>query len=652
MPADPLDFVRDTRWQIRFDEETLAAGRKLAPRARETRIEEPAERSFSLLGSVGGEETEVSFWSGVGAWEFESFCSCETGSFCAHAAALLFRAGKERSGSRLGGKGVAAAVAESIAEVTEKPAAPTRELPVIAPKPSFHLHVTRHAADRTTRLLLQSLGQQDTDQWISAEAVVDYEGHRGALRATKPQWTSTVRDKGRDLLLQHDSAAENTAARQLSDTGLSSLQSNSAWKFLIQLKSRNKSEAADRWFPDPARVPVDAFWHQFRGEMVERLESLGWTVTIDDNVGHRVFDADPDHWETRLDPMEGGWFSLSVGFDVAGARHDLLPILAGLLEHDFLEETLDRPDNGHIYAPLPDGDALKLPIGRVRRILQHLASLIDPKFPEKTKVHPLDAASLAGLEGLGIEPPPDLEELSNKLRDFSGIEEVPPASGVNATLRDYQLAGFRWMQFLARHGLHGILADDMGLGKTLQTLTHILTEKESGRSQGKPTLVVAPTSVVPNWRAEALKFTPSLRVLELNGPDRRKYMRSIPYADLVLTSFALLHRDIDKLREHRFHLVVLDEAQNIKNPHAKVAQAACKLDARHRLCLSGTPVENHLGELWSLMKFLVPGFLGTEDAFSNTYRKPIEKNGDEERNAMLKQRVAPLILRRTKDQVA
>ena len=123
----------------------------------------------------------------------------------------------------------------------------------------------------------------------------------------------------------------------------------------------------------------------------------------------------------------GGWFSLSVGFDVGGKRYDLLPILAGLLENDFLEETLDRPDNGHVYAPLPDGDALRLPIGRVRRILQHLASLIDPKFPDRAKLHALDAAALAGLEGLGIEPPPDLAELAAKLQDFSGIEPVRTA---------------------------------------------------------------------------------------------------------------------------------------------------------------------------------------------------------------------------------
>jgi len=305
-----------------------------------------------------------------------------------------------------------------------------------------------------------------------------------------------------------------------------------------------------------------------------------------------------------------------------------------------------------VYAPLPNGDALRLPVGRVRMILQHLAALLDPKFPERTRLHTLDAASLAGLEGMGLTPPPDLAELAAKLKGFSGIGAVPLPEGVSATLRDYQLAGFHWMQFLARHGLHGILADDMGLGKTLQTLTHILTEKQSGHSGGKPVLVVAPTSVVPNWRAEALKFTPSLRVLVLNGPERKKYFRSIPHADLVLTSFALLQRDIDRLRGVAFHIVVLDEAQNIKNPRAKVAQAACKLDSRHRLCLSGTPIENHLGELWSLMRFLIPGFLGSEEAFNTRFRKPIEKDGDAERNEVLKRRVAPLILRRTKDQVA
>ena len=650
-------FFRDCRWRRRFDGDLLESARPLVAKVRGLRLDEPVPGSYGLFGTVGGEETEVSLWRAAdGGWEFETFCSCEGGGFCVHAAALLLRAENERDGSRLTGRSVAEAVAAVMpATAAAAVAAPAPEVPRISPEPVFELHVTRDVADRMSRLLLKSLGQPEPEVWIAADATVIYGDYRSPLRAAQPDWTSRVTlPDGRPAILDHRAAAENAAARQLAEAGLSSLHSNSAWRFLLNLKSRDTRDAPtrDRWFPDPGREPVDAFWHRFRGEKVAQLEQLGWRVTIDDNVGHRVYDADPAQWDSALTPGGGGWFSLSVGFDVGGTRYDLLPILAGLLENEFLEETLGQLDGGYVYAPLPGGDALRLPIGRVRRILRHLESLIDPKFPGRTQVHALDAAALAGLDELGLPPPPELAELAVKLRDFSGIEAVAPAAGLQATLRDYQLEGFRWMQFLARHGLHGILADDMGLGKTLQTLTHVLTEKRGGAAGGLPTLVVAPTSVVPNWRAEAHKFTPDLRVLVLNGPDRRRYHRSIPHADLVLTSYALLHRDIEALRRHAYHLVVLDEAQNIKNPHAKVAQAACKLDARQRLCLSGTPVENHLGELWSLMRFLIPGFLGSEPAFNTRFRKPIEKDGDLERNELLRKRLAPLILRRTKDQVA
>jgi superfamily II DNA or RNA helicase len=515
---------------------------------------------------------------------------------------------------------------------------------------SFELFVRKDAVDKATKLLLQSMGQKEPEQWIFAEAFVN-DGNQIRPLASVGVVGRTPR--------------EQQAIRELRDVGLSSMQTNPAWRFLLSMKSRTVEASGenDKWFPDPGRVPVDTFWHQFRGEFSEMLENSGWKIKYEEGVGHKVHDAAPEKWYTRLtseseddkyagDFSDGGWFSLSVGFDVDGERYDLMPILAGLLKQDFLEETLDRPNQGFVYAPLPNGDALKLPIGRVRRLLQHLSALVDPKFFGKARVHALDAAALAGLEGLGIEAPKGLAKLKQRLENFSKVEEIETPGEIKATLRDYQKAGFQWMQFLAGHGLHGILADDMGLGKTLQTLAHLMAEKTSGRSGGRPSLVIAPTSVVSNWRAEAIKFAPGLRVLVLNGADRKKYYRSIPYADLVITSFALLQRDIEKLMGFEYHLMVLDEAQYIKNPRAKVAQAACRVVARHRLCLSGTPIENHLGELWSLMHFLIPGFLGTEDAFNKNFRKPIEEEGDTEKNAMLKKRIAPLVLRRTKDQVA
>jgi hypothetical protein len=623
-------------------EETDNAGRLIRAEVRD----DTTDQTFAV---------EMDIWSG-GEWHLETDCNCRYAHACVHAAAVLFALPRGKDLVRfLGGAPAGPAVKPKLLTASELLHEPPAALPEIKVEPRFALHITRDPAGKSERMMLQALGRKETEDWISAAAFACYDNHRISLRSAAPDWTTEVAGPdGRRAIVRHSSGAETIAAQQLRDTGLTSLQSSPTWRFLLNLHARERGgeKTPDRWFPDPGHVTEDAFWHQFRGEAVAKLEALGWTVEFDDNVGHQVFDAPPEEWDTSLDDMQGGWFSLSVGFEVAGERHDLLPILAGLLESDFLEETLDRPDGGYVYAPLPGGSALKLPIGRVRRILQYLAALIDPKHPGKTRLHALDAASVAGISGLGLETPKSLEDLAAKLRDFSGIDPVPVPQGLRAELREYQTAGFRWMQFLASHHLHGILADDMGLGKTLQTLAHLLAEKESGRSGGKPSLVVAPTSVVPNWRAEATRFAPGLRILVLQGAERSSYFRSIPHADVVLTSFALLQRDIEKLRAHTFHIVALDEAQNIKNPRAKVAQAACKLDARHRLCLSGTPVENHLGELWSLMRFLMPGFLGSEETFNKQFRNPIEKDQNEERQAALKRRVAPLILRRTKNQVA
>jgi SNF2 family DNA or RNA helicase len=197
----------------------------------------------------------------------------------------------------------------------------------------------------------------------------------------------------------------------------------------------------------------------------------------------------------------------------------------------------------------------------------------------------------------------------------------------------------------------GILADDMGLGKTVQTLAHVLLEKEAGRLDA-PALVVAPTSLMPNWQAEAARFAPGLRVRLLHGKERAAQFDAIGAHDLVPTTYALLGRDEDALRRHRYHLLILDEAQYVKNSRTKAAQTARLLDTRHRPCLTGTPVQNHLGELWSQFNFLMPGLLGDEKSFKADYRKPIEQGNDAQRMDFLARRVKPFMLRRTKDKVA
>ena len=643
------DFLAEGAWVERFDEEVRVLGGKMVSKVRGLRLDE-GDGELCFSATILSEEVEGAFWEEGGGLAVETACSCEVGVFCEHGFAALGKLTKERRLERLLGRSAKEAVSLELAGKRAIPAEQANGEPV----DSFELVVRKDEVDAATRLLLKSLGEAEPSEWIFAEAFVNRDGSREPLAAVG----------------HGESPAHMRAMRELKDTGLSSMRSNTAWRFLLSMKSRSVSATAenDKWFPDPSRVGVDSFWHQFRGENVKVLEEAGWAVVFEEGVGHEVHEATPEKWQTRLlqgegeeegggdayegDFSDGGWFSLSVGFDVDGVRHDLMPILAELLKQDFLEETLDRPNNGFVYAPLPNGDALKLPIGRVRRLLHHLTALVDPKFFGKVRVHALDAASLAGLAELGIETPKGLKQLKERLENFSEIAVVDTPEGIQATLRDYQKAGFEWMQFLASHGLHGILADDMGLGKTLQTITHLMAEKLSERSDGRPSLVIAPTSVVPNWRAELVKFAPGLRVLVLNGAERKKYFRSIPYADVVITSFALLQRDIEKLLGFQYHMVILDEAQYIKNPKAKVAQAACRVAARHRLCLSGTPIENHLGELWSLMHFLIPGYLGTEDAFNRNFRKPIEEEGDDEKNRLLKKRIAPLVLRRTKDQVA
>jgi superfamily II DNA or RNA helicase len=660
VPADPdlRAHLLDSAWRDRFEDEVLLVGAKLKGRVRGMQGQWPDDDNFSLRAEVAGESCQIDHWRDGARWDFESTCTCEVRAYCPHAAALLLAASKPRKLDALleeptGGSGMTAPVMDQPA-----PAASS-----ILHPPSFHLRVTREPTDsKVVRLLLQALKVADTGEWVVARPEVIYGEHRISLGG-KPGLREHPLADG--AVLVRDPAAEMNAILQLQQAGLASLGSHAHFRFLLALDQKRSPipqssnppipSASALWFP--GHGTLEEFWPWLRATGAPQLQSQGWTVAFDPDVGHEVIAIDPDAILYTLESDPGGsWFHLSVGFDVGGRQLDLLPILAQLLDRGADEVSLEFPAGGTFLHHLDDGRALQLPADRIRRILKQFAALIDPRRfkGSKLKLHPLDAATLVHNDPGKFSPPAKLEQLIRSLSTGSKhpSSTIHHPAGLKAELRDYQKAGFEWMHFLAAHDLHGILADDMGLGKTMQTLTHLLAAKEAGKLQKTPALVVAPTSVVPNWLAEAKKFAPSLTPLVLEGPQRRKYFRSIPYADLVLTSYALLQRDIEKLRGFQYHLIILDEAQYIKNPAAKVAKAACELDGRHRLCLSGTPVENHLGELWSLMRFLMPGFLGGQEDFKRRFRKPIEDEGDEDRQRALKERVAPLILRRTKDEVA
>jgi len=231
------------------------------------------------------------------------------------------------------------------------------------------------------------------------------------------------------------------------------------------------------------------------------------------------------------------------------------------------------------------------------------------------------------------------------------LMELPQPGGLNGELRPYQRYGFSWLDFFQRWKLGAVLADDMGLGKTIQTLAMLLYQKETGGSLPGPSLLVAPTSVVTNWEREVRRFTPGLTTLVHQGPGRLRngeLIKAAQSADLVLTSYALLRQDIDALQDVRWHGVILDEAQNIKNPSARQTQSARKVRGDFRLALTGTPVENRLSELWSIMNFLNPGYLGARQSFRSEFAVPIERYHDAEATARLKNLVGPFILRRVK----
>jgi superfamily II DNA or RNA helicase len=493
-------------------------------------------------------------------------------------------------------------------------------------------------------LLLDSRQIPVRRDWVWHDVAVltfDYDG-LSTEGVDEPVLRNTHAD-GVDVIVR-DQAAEAAAAARLAALGFAPLP----------------DDALPEEWRGALALPDESAWLAFVRDGLPRLREAGWLVEVDS--GFRYVLAEVEAWYADLDEGESdvnGWFDLELGIVVAGERYPLLPLLLEMIRaapRDFDAAALaGRADDAELLVELSRSTRVALPWGRVKPILATLGELyFSERIGAKIHLPALDAARLAELERaarlrwLGGDR---LRELGRKLHDFDGIRPVAVPAGLRAQLRPYQRTGLDWMQFLREYGFGGILADDMGLGKTVQTLAHILAEQEAGRLDA-PALVVAPTSLMSNWQAEAARFAPGLRVLLLHGKDRKALFDRIGDADLVLTTYPLLARDEPALRKHRYHLLILDEAQYVKNSRSKAAQTVRLLDARHRLCLTGTPVQNHLGELWSQFHFLMPGLLGEEKQFNAVFRKPIELQGDVLRQDLLARRVKPFMLRRTKDKVA
>ena len=332
------------------------------------------------------------------------------------------------------------------------------------------------------------------------------------------------------------------------------------------------------------------------------------------------------------------WFSLDIQVDYDGQNLPLERIWKAWLK-------------GKRYVQLKDGSYASLPESWLEKLAHKLKVLgLDPAKPPKRQFKQFEAPVLDSLldDLPGAREDSFWSKLRDNIRNFQEVRQVETPAGLNAELRPYQLQGVSYLNFLDEYGFGGILADEMGLGKTIQTLSFIQHMVNKGATG--PNLIVVPTSVLPNWDREASKFVPKLSRVIVYGTRRESIFRKIADADLVITTYALLRRDLEELEQHNFNAIILDEAQNIKNPNTITARAVRNIHARMRLCLSGTPIENNLFELWSLFEFLMPGFLGSQHAFQRGVIKPI-KEGDAETLEYLRSRVKPFILRRTKAEV-
>ena len=428
------------------------------------------------------------------------------------------------------------------------------------------------------------------------------------------------------------------------------------------------SESTDPLWP-LWTLPQEAQFADFWAEQVPLLQAQGWQVVAAPGFAHTSVPV--QDCRLTLARREGSWL-ISLGVEVEGQMLDLAPLLVDLLKRD--GRWLDAhqmnaiEDDAVITLSAPGGKRIDAPALPLKKIVGAMLDLLtDPRRKEGAlvlsswDVFRIDAlrqslindqAKRAGPHGAWqLQGDDGLHSLALRLRGTGSPQNISAPEGLGITLRPYQLQGVAWLQYLRQNHLAGILADDMGLGKTAQTLAHLLMEKQQGRLD-LPALVVLPTSLVFNWQAEAARMAPDLRVLTLQGPKRAKDFARMANFDVVLTTFPLLWRDVRALAAQPFHLLILDEAQSVKNAASRSARAVRRIKARHRLCLTGTPLENHLGELWAQFDFLMPGFLGDSRSFQRLWRKPIEVNGETLRAQLLAQRVRPFILRRRKEDVA
>jgi superfamily II DNA or RNA helicase len=479
----------------------------------------------------------------------------------------------------------------------------------------------------TPRLTLQHPGSDPLN--ASGELTFIYDGC--AIAPSSAEKVQTREQKTSLVRIHRDLTAEAAAVERLLSEGVVNTETQ-------PLRFSAPASEADR----QTRL---AAWFRFIEERLPLLQAEGWQ--IEQAAGAALKLSRAEGIMAEVDSPENDWFDLRFDIEVGGKKIALLPLISELIG-DYRPGELPAT----LYLPYEEGHYIEIASALLEPILQNIIDIYGMVGARsELRLSRLDAPRLLELGTTRINGGDALRQLARKLSNFSGIKTVKVPATFKGELRYYQQQGVNWLQFLREYSLAGILADDMGLGKTVQTLAHLAIEKRGGRMQ-RPSLIVAPTSLMGNWRREAQQFTPGLRVVVLHGPARSAHFASLQQYDLILTTYPLLSRDSEVLQAIDYHYLILDEAQVIKNQRSQAAQLVRAIKANHRLSLTGTPMENHLGELWAQFDFLLPGFLGAQEEFVRSYRTPIEKYGDTDKLQRLTRRTAPFMLRRSKDMVA
>ena len=647
MPLSPTDQLTQPlapSWVSRFKEQCLERGRRYAKENR-VRIARIGDSQISASCQGSGEniyrQTIQLRESAKGTLLLVSAqCTCPVRVNCKHTAAVLLKIEETLNYPAAAQDAELLEKLQAVLDSRRPNNLPEQLVDDVQPVPRLWLASAEFSAFEPRNGKMQryiqhraALSFNYLDQYVSGQKNADI----------------LLRQEQQTLRIKRKPEVENLYREQLRSLGFK----------IATRQSKALPESAGELF----ELVNDSAWLNFTLNQLQSLSDQGWELQIDEDFG---FDLTPvEDWYATVDEApERDWFDLELGIIVNGQHLSLLPILLNLMRShsDLLnrEKLARRKDDELILVNIPANTTsghgplqVALPYGRLKPVLATLDEFYLGE-PDATslRIKSADAPRLNALDALPLrwEGGEQIRGFAQRLRDIKDFSVEAP-EGLNANLRPYQLEGLSWMQSLRQLEVGGVLADDMGLGKTLQTLAHILCEKNAGRLD-RPAMVVMPTSLIPNWLDEAAHFTPQLKVLALYGATRKKHFAHLNDYDVILTTYALLPKDIEHLAKLPLHLLVLDEAQYIKNPGSKATQAACELVARQRLCLSGTPLENHLGELWSLFHFLLPGWLGDVKTFNRDYRVPIERQGSDERLQHLNARIKPFLLRRTKEQVA